>query len=230
MASVEDFYSEVRRSARGIPEPMLRDAIVRAARIFCRESWYVRRYVLITTVAGQSNYEITDTQNEDAINVLRGQVQDIATPPNIGEIRPLLSVETARINPNLYINPSKPRWYGYAPVNTLILYPTPDNAYMVTVVVPVQPVKGGTYIPDELLQDYEDTIGQGALMWLYRMRTAEWFDPNEAARCEMEFNRGWTKAKTIALRDFKVGIQRANAVNITGRNWLYWNTNSDRIR
>lgn len=49
MADVYDLFSEIRRSIKGCDEPTMQDALIRAARIFCRKTWYVRREVSFYT-------------------------------------------------------------------------------------------------------------------------------------------------------------------------------------
>lgn len=49
MADIEVFIQEIRRSVPNGDEFSMQDAIVRAARIFCQKSWYVRRQVIFQT-------------------------------------------------------------------------------------------------------------------------------------------------------------------------------------
>src|SRR5277367_811953 len=78
----DSLFGEIRPHARGVPEPMMRRALVRAARIFCRKTWYVRRAVALTMVADTAMYALRvvdadgNPANEEAVGVKYAQVQD----------------------------------------------------------------------------------------------------------------------------------------------------------
>lgn len=93
---VEDLFPEIIRSVKGCDEPTMQDALIRAARIFCRRTWYVRREVSLYTspppaptgvaaVAGNDQVTLTwkPAPNATAYFVNQGTASGHETPGNV---------------------------------------------------------------------------------------------------------------------------------------------------
>ncbi len=175
----------------------MQDALVRAARSFCSETWLLRRPQSFTTQAGQQQYPVQAPANEEAIALKHAQIQDLA-PGN--SIYPLRFVYPTTVNPNL--GPARPRAICFVPYASLALVPVPDNAYPVLVELITQPVTGTQAIADELAVRYDRALGYGALEWILRMQGDPWYNPQAADEYRLLFNQEIVKARGEAAFDF----------------------------
>jgi hypothetical protein len=198
MIDIECFYPEVRVHLPSVPEPLLSMALVRAAQDFCHQTWFVRRLVVITTVAGESNYSIAAVVNsgEEVIGVRAAQVQ----PSDGSRVRPLGSPDFSNIRPDL--SPGIPTDFTYLPYDHISFARPPDGVYSVPVEVAVQPITGATALADELGPEWRRAIGYGALEWLYGMPKKSWADSRESARNAGLFAAAINIAKGQSLRNF----------------------------
>lgn len=188
---IEDLYGDIRRQVRGCPEDTMRDALVRAARTFCRETWYIRRQQIFNTVAGVQQYPIIAPPNEVCIAIKHAQIQDIQ-PGN--SIYPLRFIYQTAINPN--IGQQRPYAIAFVPYTLAALSPVPDNAYPITLELITEPVNGTMYIPDELGVEWDQALGYGALEWIHRTSPNDpWYNPQMAAYNSKLFNDEIVKAR-----------------------------------
>lgn len=181
---IEDLYGEIRRQVRGCPEDTMRDGLIRAARTFCRETWFLRRQQLFNSVAGQASYPIVAPANEECINLKHAQIQDVAPGQSIYPLRFLYQTV---VNPNIGLQ--RPYGITFTPYTLANLVPTPDQAYPITLELITQPITDSMSIPDELGVEWKQALGHGALEWLHRTdKTDPWFDPQMAAYELQQFN------------------------------------------
>jgi hypothetical protein len=198
--AVDDFIPEISRGAKNCPYPTQVDALVRAARQFCNESWYVKRLLLITLTPNVSQYDLPlSSGDEEIIAISYASVTQIN-----GGTLPMWA--GAITNPNRA--PQLPRQWAYIVPSRIAVFPLPDKAYPVQVEVIVQPIQSADEIPTEVFKKYQRTIGYGALAWIYGMREETFYDPREAARCAKAFEAGINNGKTEALRASLPGNQR----------------------
>ena len=200
MADIDDFLLEIRPSVPDCPEPAMYAAIIRAARVFCFDSWFVRRSVTLDTVANQSLYTLVTPVGEEVFALKHAQIYS----PETGVI-PLRFAYGTFQNPNSGLE--IPNRITYIPDGVVSLYPTPDQAYEVTVEVLTQPSLETQVIPDELASSFRTYIGAGALAWLYSHKGQSYYDPVESLRKESTFNAGINKAKAKAAFDNTPGPQ-----------------------
>ena len=197
MSEVQAFFGEIRRAVKGCPEPTMQDAVVRAARAFCGETWVLRRAASFVCVAGTAAYTVQAPANEEVVAVKRAQVAEVA--PGSG-VHPLRFVYPATVNPNAGMR--RPYGICFVPYTQVALSPPPDAAYPVTVELVTQPVAGAAVIADELAVQYDRALGYGALEWLLRMAGEPWFSPPQAERYLQLFNQEIVKARGAAMFDF----------------------------
>lgn len=216
MADIEQFYGEIRRAVKACPEATLQDAIVRAARTFCQETWYVRRAISFNTVANQQQYVLIPPANEEVFNVKHGQITQVN-----GSIIPLRFPYGTTVNPN--IGPQMPWQCEYIPDGIVQLTPAADQVYPVTVEAITQPVQNSNQIPDILANKWDRALGYGALEWILRMAGDPWYDSAGSATYMTLFNQEINKAKRQAMYDFTPGphawMQRGFAYSTGARRY-----------
>lgn len=194
MANLEDLFSEISPSVRGCPEFAMADALIRAARTLCYESWFIRRVINFETVANQKQYVLIPPVGEEVFAVKHAQIMS----PNTGII-PLRFPYGTFVNPN--IGPQMPLRIEYIAGGVVQLDPVPDKAYPVAVEVLTQPALNTDVIPDELVSEFRIYLGYGALAWLFTHKSEDYYDPAQASDMERKFSVGINKAKTKAAFD-----------------------------
>ena len=205
---LDSFLPEIARLSKDVPEPTQTDALLRAARQFCFETWFVNRLLSITCEQYVSLYQLpVDAGEEEIIFV---QYASVTQLPNGGT---LPMYPTPITNPNN--RPQLPRNWAFVQPSAINLIPKPDKAYPVQVMVIIQPTATATTLPTELFKDYARTIGYGALAWIYAMPGEVWTNPAGADRMARAFAAGINNGKTQALRRSLPGITRA-----TPRRWI----------
>ena len=166
MAEVDQLFPEVRAEVRGCPNPMLRLALLRAAREFCQATRYVRRQLQFSTVTNQSQYPLTFAAttglnpSEEVIGLRHAQIIGLS-----GSAQPLWFPYGTQVNPNW--QPSQPVWIIYIPEGVVQLSPAPDQVYVVQPEAVTQPCLGSAWVPDELINKFDRALGFGALAWLH---------------------------------------------------------------
>lgn len=197
---ISKLYSEVRRQARNIPEPTMHDAILRAARTFCRDTCLLRRTFQFTTVAGQQQYPIVVPENEEAFGFRHACIAYTTQPTNTWPLRPMYPTT---FNPN--IGEGCPVGICMVPYSLMALDRQPDQAYLVTVETWTQPVAEGYSVPDEIGVRYDQALGYGALEWLLMQRGNPWFDQQGSVYYRQLFNQEIVKGRAEAAFDFTPG-------------------------
>jgi hypothetical protein len=194
---LQDLHGEIRRACRGCPDPTLDDALLRAARAFCAETWLLRRPYAFTAVAGQQQYPLQAPPNEEVIAVKHAQLGGLAP----GEaVLPLRFVYPTLVNPNA--GPRRPYGICFVPYDGVALVPPPDAAYPVQLELITQPAAGTRAIADELGRRHDRALGYGALDWLLRMPADPWFNPQAAEEYRLLFGQAIVRARGEAAFDF----------------------------
>jgi hypothetical protein len=194
--NIEEFYGDIRQQIRGCPSITLKHAVRRAARIFCRKSWYVQRHVEVALIAGERDYTLAFSDDEEAIGVRRGTVDNV----------PVFPMQLAQFDPNT--GTGSPRGFAFEPLHYLSVFPTPGQDYDGVFQVATQPKAETDVIADEIGQNYLECIGYGALNWLHSMPQQVWTDPNAAFRAGQLFSAGITNAKGEQMRGFQASNLR----------------------
>jgi hypothetical protein len=203
VADIRDLFGEVLREARGVPEPRMSYALNRAAREFCRETWWLRRQVQFTCIVNQPAYTFPTVPNEDTLNVKHAQITQLTTASQLASTFPLRFSYGTIINPNT--GPAQPRFLACVPYTQVYLDPYPDNVYPITLELVTQPIRDSEYIADELVTEFDQYLGSGALKWLLRQKGNDWYDPQGAADHDMLFKQGIVKGRIKAAYDFTPG-------------------------
>lgn len=195
MATTSDFYTEIRRNCRGVTNPSMDAAILRAAREFCRETWFIRRTQVISTSAKLAQYDIVSPVNEETIALKHAQLTDAD-----GKTAPLRFGYQTYANPNL--TDGRPSQLYFVPYTSLTLAPPPDGVYQLTIELITQPRHSGVYIPDELLTGWDQALGNGALAWLMLQAQNPWANAALAQQNKVMFDQAIVAGRRQAAFDF----------------------------
>lgn len=207
---VTDVIPELTMSVSGCPNVTMAQAIRRAARMFCRESWYVLRMITPQVVAGKQDYTMTLPTDEEPIAVKYVSVNNEVVYSGVPEEQ----------DPNK--GPERPRVYTFTPPNILSLFPVPDQQYPCFALVPAQPSVGATTLPIEIQQAYHEVVGYGALAFVQEMSGNPWYSPKMAEQNYARFRNGITNAKAQAMRSWSARNLRADAAPFVSRR-VGWN-------
>ncbi len=202
MGTIADIVPLVRPFVPQCPEPTIADAILRAARMFCNQTWYVRRNVEFDTVANTGEYTVNDAVDLELIAVKAVQLTG-----NDRSVAPLSPVPLGAVYPGYA--PATPLWYQFVPYNTLVLYPTPDTTYEVKATLIVQPTASTENLPDELINKWADGLAAGALAWLSKIPGQSWTNLNVAQMQDAVFKSAISNAKAEVQRSYLPGALRA---------------------
>ncbi len=202
MGNIADIVPLVRPFVPQCPDPTIIDAVNRTARIFCNNTWYVRRNVEFDTVANVSEYNITNADDLELIAIKAAQITG-----DSASVAPLTPVPLGSVYPAFA--PATPLWYQFVPYNTLVLYPTPDTAYSVKLTLIVQPTTSTESLPDELINKWRDGIAAGARAWLSQLPGQSWTDFNVAQMQDNIFKAAISNAKAEVQRSYLPGAMRA---------------------
>lgn len=206
---LSSFYPEIYPFAPNLPDPTIDQALIRAARKLCSESWYVLRYEDVTTTPADFTtspptlnniYQLTDGVTLELVaikNWMLLQPNGIWIP-GAGALGP-------DIDPNL--QPGIPRGLQLRPPNEVRIAPPPFAAYTFRVGCVVQPVIGASVLPIELSRKYYRGVAAGALEWLLKI-------PGDSQNMQMagvygaEFKSAISNAKADAQRGNTFGTLR----------------------
>lgn len=205
MANANQMFTEIRRQARGVPNPTKTEAIIRAARIFCQQTQIIRRDVQFNTQANVHQYPLTFANvisglnpSEEVIGFRHWQITQPG-PNNTSSIVPGYVPYGTTINPNWA--PNQPWSLSYIFDGIAQLDPIPNQAYLVQIECITQPAKGSVWIPDELLRKFDQAIGYGALEWLHGMDGNPWYSEQKAAKNRILFNDEIARGRRLAMYD-----------------------------
>jgi len=207
MAAVVDLVRDVKQVMQQCPALSIQRAYVRAARMFCLESRWLRRVITATLVPNTQYYSLgSDTLLEI---IALGPVQ-FTTPPVPGRGQNVISINSAdpgTFDPNQ--SPGAPCWYAYIPEAQIGFNPTPNLAYPVSITLIVQPRDGVAQIPDELVVKWRYAFEEGCKWFLYEIPGEPWSEPGKAQLCRQNY-RGWVnEARAEVNRGYQQGPVRA---------------------
>ena len=187
--NIDELFPLVRPFVKGCPTPTLTNALRRAARKLCSDSWYALRTVELDVEAGVAAYTIILPGDEEPLGVKAAQFTDY----------PLNPVQPEAANP---VTTGDPVAFFFRPPRQVVLSPVPteDRADALRLRVPVQPAADAVTIPDAVGTLYDRALADGALAWLLAMPSEQWTSPGEANKREVLFATAVADARRKALR------------------------------
>jgi len=192
MATLESLLGLVRREAAGCPDFVLIDHLRHAAQEFCRDSWFARRSIEVTLVAGQAFYDLTLADAaEEIIGIDAAEYQG----------NPLYPAEQKDVAQKT----GKPYWFIFLPPAALELVPYPaEDATGLTdpvrVSVIVQPTAAATTLGDDIVRQWDHAIADGAIARACGTEGAAWFSAGKVQLHGQRFYTAKMNAKGKALR------------------------------
>jgi len=204
MTAITDLLQDVAQVVRRCPEPTLTQSILRAARIFCTETRWLRREATFDTVAEQDRYELLLATGENDLEVIGARLIRINDPT-----APMGRTQIGPSSPTVWnVNAAsgRPYTYGYVPEAMVDLFPTPDGVYTGTVVAQVTPTRTASTLPVDLLAKWEYALIDGATEYLLKIPGQAWTNP-ALARQEygMKFRAAINNARADEQRDYNTG-------------------------
>lgn len=198
--AVLDVIADVAQIVRRAPNTTLIGAYVRAARKFCRESRWFRSTLIGQTVADTQLYSLG---TDPALEVLGLRAVSAAGLSGNVQSWPLNVQDPTSWNPN--VQTRRPQAYAYVPEGQIALYPTPDQAYSLTMTLVLQPRSGATEVPEELLVKWDQALQDGALAYLFGIPGQPWSDPVRAQLHQRAFQAAINNAKADEQRAYNQG-------------------------
>lgn len=205
MASVMDFAISSGQIARQCPNGVMRDAVIRAARAFCKQTRWLRVQVATATVAGTRTYDMSanNTPEREIIGIRAIQAtKTIGTTPYSWS---LTNADATDFNPN--VPAAEPKRYAYVPEAGFSLDPIPDRIYSMLVLVVVQPPLTTTTL-DDRLEKWSNAIEFGTLGYLLSITGQPWTNPIEAERNRRAFQAEINNARADEQRGYNAGSVR----------------------
>lgn len=122
MADIEVFLQEIRRQVPKGDEFAMQDAIIRAARMFCQKSWYVRRQAIFQTVAPATPQNVSISAGNAQVTLAWDPVPNAQSYTiNTGTVSGMLSPAVAMLGQSagvvLNLNNAVPYFFTVQAVN-----------------------------------------------------------------------------------------------------------------
>lgn len=202
MAAISDLITFIKHSIRQCPQQTIIQAYARAARIFTRETRWLRVNLGATLTPDVQVYNLGSDPTLEIIGIKAASLTQLPLPatglPRIVVLRPADSMD---FDPNVLRN--RPSQFCYIPESSVGFYPLPDKAYPVELTLIVQTLDSATALPDSLLVKHEDALRAGALSHLYGIFGEPWYNPGEAAAKEKIFRSGISNARALVARGYQ---------------------------
>ncbi len=204
MALVADISVPMDQVARQCPKGVMADAIVRAARAFCRQTRWLRATIAKQTVVNEQTIALGTALQLEVIGV-----RAVSATRTINE-RPqtwaLSAGDATTFDPNFPAGiPSR---YAYLPEGQIYVGPKPDAVYDLTISAVVQPVQDATDISDALLAKWHRAIEFGTLEYLLSLPGTPWTNAVEADRNRRAFQSEINNARADEQRGYNAGSVR----------------------
>jgi len=191
MASLSDYYREIRPLVKNVPDITLDYALNRAIRHFCRESWCYEKTLTLNEVTGQQYYPINIDENEEVVAVVAVERDNVALRPVRQQDQPSN-------------RDGSPDSFAFEPPQTLTLYPVPgesaDESIKIRLVL--QPKEASTVVPDIIDRLYKPYIIWGAVGYIKEFEYENSYDPNMSREYMRRFETGINEAKGQRARGY----------------------------
>lgn len=178
-------YDYVLPYLRGVTTPLVDNEIRRVVRQFLRKSTLLRESLSLNLTAGNNVLTLTPTAPTPPTLEVAGVLQVAVNAgyanggTTFNEIRQAPEDDVQRLA--LQTDEAPPRAFRYFPMSTLLLYPSPDAAYPVHVLVyeTLTLDTANTTFPD-VCAPYLDTIARGVIAECMMMPNKPFSEPQSA--------------------------------------------------
>lgn len=221
MVDVNDYLGSVAQIAQNCPGVTLRRAYVRAMRMWCTQTMWLRMSIpgatvaaaSLTTPAGAQNNVIYTLGKDVDIEIISIEAVRAQTPAGVTPVQywALDLADPTQWDANQL--PNTPSKYAYVVEGQLAVFPPPDKVYPLLVSANVQPKETAVRIPEAPLLRYRDVFEAGALGYLLNIPGQKWSNPNLATKYEKTFSAGVANGKAEVQRAYNTGSTRARLRN-----------------
>ena len=193
MATLDAVANRVRIKVPGCPEPIIRDAIIQAARDFCEQTRAITQEFTLVTAA---NVALNDLAAYLTAGTRAVRIEYVERDVNPYGLFPSSKPE---FEENSDLRQSGDPQKFYLDNNAIVLGPIPYQVENLSCSVAIVPTEDATTIPDVLDNDWRLAIAAGAAALLLSMPKQSWADINAAAIEAATFQAGIDRA--IKRRD-----------------------------
>jgi len=185
MAAISVFRPLVYIDCPGVPNPMMDDAIRRAAREFCKKTQALTVEVNITLAVADNSYAPTMATGTEilAVESLRRPTSQTRVTPEYLVARSVDHI-TAQTTAT-----GTPTIYAVTDDSTveIVLYPTPTAIETLTAKVVFMPTKAAATLDDRLANIYLEAVTEYAKYWLQSQPDKPWSNPDAAMASNRQF-------------------------------------------
>jgi hypothetical protein len=193
MTSVDEFLPGVLPLVIGCPIPTAREALVNAAILFCEDSHVVQETLdAFTTEPGEARYELDPPSQQRTARILRVTVDG----REIG-MYPLAQAPKAQQHRS---RPTVAYTAMEDGVLEMVLYPTPDAEYEISVEAALRPNRNATRVNSVLYQEWYEAICHGAVHKIAAIPNQSFSSDAVSGRALMMFLRETSKAKNESYK------------------------------
>lgn len=158
----------------------MRQAIVTAAREFCRRTRWVRETIYLNAQAEVTHYPLLPfTPCHEVVAIRAAMFRDEPMVPAGPEQVPSKPAGTARGH----------AWYFEPPATMVVLdAPEQDETDAFAISTVIQPRADSRILTDALVHANDQALADGALAYLLGQRATNWFEPNQSQVRRMQFD------------------------------------------
>jgi hypothetical protein len=186
MAAFSDFYGAIRPDVPNCPDFAIDEALNRASRLFCEQTYALSATVVVSTVPGMDEYRF-DVEERTLLKVL--SVFCDSRPLMRTAITPLRETTPAHGAPIVFNEAG----------GLVELYPIPDNSYRLTVELAFAPTAAADELHDTLADRWGEALIAGAKADLLSIRSKDWTDFTLAEVHKRRFSHYVSQAKRARL-------------------------------
>jgi len=176
MASLLELNTLVNSYCPNVPAIVVSGALRECARDYFKQvnAWTVD--IPVTTVTNEPTIAINVGQGIEIVAITEVKEDHFNT------LMPVLALPSHETH-------DKPRYFTADNKRTLLLFPTPDNAYLLMVTVAIRPDRSATEIDDTILDENLEALRFGTLSRLKSQPGTDWFSPNEVAYYDSRYRQ-----------------------------------------
>lgn len=198
--SVNSFRPLIEREVRGAPTFTVKDAILRACRQFCEETFVWKEYLDdMPAIANIRTYDLDPPANTRVVTILSMRYKDRdLTPKTIDQL-----VQERHNWQDLKSTQAR-HWVQENPESfTLVPYPSESEFGGIQQIrVALKPTMSATAVGSILYEDYDEAIAAGALARLQAVPGKPWSDPKRAMEHEANFSDAMSLARVRSRKDY----------------------------
>lgn len=188
MKPISTFFPRMLPYLPGCSEPLAQQALLDAAIVFCEDTQALRAELDdFETAPGQAAYELNVPSAQQVARILEVRVEGRVIPAVAAEDVNLLNHATG--HPMAYYTDRTDSQF------TLRLFPTPDDAYTVSVRAAVRPTRDADVLEDDLFDLWSDAVLFGAVARVMAVPGQPFSDPAGSMNYSIMAARAASKAR-----------------------------------